>query len=691
MRSSRTWPSEIRLVRNAERGPSRTVRQSPKTLGSADPASGGGYGAAAPPIDPVASYRRAIRSAKRLARIHLRPPPAVTVSEWADGFRRLSSEASAEPGRWRTATAPYQREIMDSTVDPEVPEVVVMSSSQVGKTEILLNVVGYLIDLDPGPILVVQPTLEMSEAWSKDRLAPMLRDSPSLREKIPPAKSRSSGNTIRHKTFPGGHITMAGANSPAALASRPIRASLQDEIDRFPKSAGTEGAPSELADRRTNTFWNRIKLKVSTPTLKGFSHIDELYEASDQRQYHVPCPHCGHMQVLRWANVRWTEGDPETAVMVCSDDSDGEERGCGAIMEEGDKPGMLAGGAWVPRYATRKVRGYHINALYSPWRRWAEVVENFLRCKGSKEMLQTWVNTELGEPFEEDGERIEASALISRKERYAAEVPIGAGLLTAGIDVQGDRLESLIVGWGVDEEHWLIRHDMLFGDPGQALVWEELDALLRSEFRHESGAGLKVSAALVDHGGHHGEHVMRFVTGKARRRIFACRGMDGEGRPLVSRPKRSRRSRQGKAVLVGTVPAKDLIFTRLKIRDPGPGFMHIPDTMEDEVIFQITNEKVITRWSHGRPRRAYGKIRPGVAVEGLDCLVYNYGALATVGRAAHRRLEKWVAAVAERAAKASEASDEPPLPELPAPSDPVPVPKKRRKSRRRGRGWVKNW
>lgn len=237
----------------------------------------------------------------------LAPPPRLNISQWADSYRRLSSEASAEPGQWRTDRAPYQRGIMDAINEPGVETVVVMSSAQVGKTELLLNTIGYYMDYDASPILLLQPTLEMAEAFSKDRLSPMLRDTPALKDKVGDPKARNSGNTLLHKTFPGGHITMAGANSPSSLASRPIRILLADEVDRYPVSAGSEGDPVNLAAKRTTTFWNKKKLYVSTPTIKGVSRIEAEYEDSTMEQWCLPCPHCGEYQPLTWAQIRFED------------------------------------------------------------------------------------------------------------------------------------------------------------------------------------------------------------------------------------------------------------------------------------------------------------------------------------------------------------------------------------------------
>ena len=324
------------------------------------------------------------------------PPPDLTVSDWADAERRLSSESSAEPGIWRTDRAPYQRGIMDAVADETVREIWVMKSAQVGWTEILNNVIGYHIHQDPAPMLLVQPTLEMAEAWSKDRLAPMVRDTPALAERIADPRSRDSGNTLLHKKFAGGHLTVAGANSPAGLASRPIRIVLFDEVDRYPASAGTEGDPISLGKKRAATFWNRKVLAGSTPTIKGSSRIESGFESGDQRFYHVPCVHCGELQRLVWSQVRWPDGQPELAVYACV--------ACGAELTDADKPKMLRAGQWVASRESRGIASFHISELYSPWSTWADMAVAFVQAKKLPETLQTWINTSLGETFEERGD-----------------------------------------------------------------------------------------------------------------------------------------------------------------------------------------------------------------------------------------------------------------------------------------------
>ena len=385
---------------------------------------------------------------RKLAKL-LTPPPDLSVSEWADLYRRLSSESSAEPGRWRTDRAPYQRKIMDQINNPEVETIILMTSSQVGKTEIILNTIGYHIDYDPAPIMVMQPTVEMANTFSKTRLAPMLRDTPALKGKVADPKSRNSGNTILEKSFPGGVVVMVGANAPAGLASRPIRILLADEVDRFPVSAGTEGDPLSLAEKRTTTFYNRKKIFVSTPTIKGVSRIEKAYESSSQEHWCLSCPSCGEYQPLKWGQIKFeydkVKDKVESVDYVC--------KHCGAMHTEIEW--KASKGTWKADNPNSKVKGFHLNELASPWKRWEEIVEDFIEAKkNGVETLQVWVNTSLGETWEEKGVGVESDDLLNRREEYGCEVPNEVAVLTAGVDVQDNRLEYEIVGWGPGNESW---------------------------------------------------------------------------------------------------------------------------------------------------------------------------------------------------------------------------------------------
>jgi len=563
-------------------------------------------------------------------RPRLRTPPTLSVSEWADAHRILSPESSAEPGRWLTSRAPYQRGMMDAISDPLIERVVFMTSSQVGKTEIVNNVVGYFVDQDPAPLLVVMPTLDMAKAWSVDRLANMLRDSPRLQGKVRDARTRDSGNTMLHKVYPGGHLTVVGANSAAGLKSRPMRIVACDEVDAYPASAGTEGDPVALAFKRTTTFWNRKLILTSTPTVKGFSRIESEWAQTDQRHYFVPCPHCDERQVLRWPSLDFS--NRVEPVYICAH--------CKGEMHEYDKRDMLAAGEWVATYPDRKIAGFHLNALYSPWAKWAELVAEWRAIEGDRFKLQVFVNTALAETWEEDAERVSGETLESRRERYPSVCPMGVGLLTAGVDVQGDRLEIQVKGWGRGEESWLIHHEQIFGDPALGDVWAELDRILLRGWEHQSGTLLAVQACMIDTGGHHAEHVYRFCKTRQRsRRVYASKGANAAGRPLLGRP--SKANKYGVRLMpIGTDTAKDLIFARLRIASPSAGYMHFPDWVDPEYFAQLTAEKVVTRYYKGRPIRSYEKIRP--RNEALDLEVLCTAALVSLGSGTVRNLGAYV-------------------------------------------------
>ncbi len=519
---------------------------------------------------------------------------------------------------------------MDACSDPGVETVVVMSSAQVGKTTFIKAVIGFHVDQDPAPILLLNPTLEMSETFSKDRLAPMVRDTPCLRGKIADPRSRDSGNTLLSKRFAGGHITMAGANSPASLASRPIRIVLCDEVDRYPPSAGTEGDPVNLSFKRSVTFWNRKRVLTSTPTIKGASRIETAYEQSDKRRYHVPCPYCRGFQTLRWAQVKWPEDKPAEAHYKCEH--------CGSAITDADKIKFLREGEWRAGAEFNGTAGFHLNELYSPWRKFGEVAEDFLAAKkGGRETLKTWVNTSLGETWEEDqGERPDWAQLQARAEPYKVlSVPQGGLFLTAGVDVQNDRLAVKVKAWGRDEESWLIYWGELYGDPSQpGGVWNELDAMLVRNYEHASGALLPITAASVD-SGHHTHPVYNYCR-KREPLVAALKGMGQVGRPVLSRPSVQDVQYQGAVIKdgvklwpAGVDTAKRQIYHRLKLTKPGPGYMHFPQGLDDEYYQQLTAEKLVTRYTQGVPHTEF--VRAHERNEGIDCEVYAYHAAIRAG------------------------------------------------------------
>jgi len=520
---------------------------------------------------------------------------------------------------------------MDALSDSRLEDIVIMSSAQIGKTEILLNALGYFIDQDPSPILLLQPTLEMADAFSKDRLSPMIRDTKVLTGKVSDAKSRDSSNTIRHKRFPGGHVTMAGTNSPASLAMRPVRVVLADEVDRYPLSAGTEGDPITLARKRTANFPNRKIVLTSTPTTKGLSRIEAAWEQSDQRRFMVACPHCGERDYLRWENIRWDkagEGEklqhlPRTAHYVCPS--------CKGKITEADRAKMTATGIWESTdTGDGKTAGFHISALYSPWTPWAETVAAFLQAKSEgTESLKAWVNTYLGETWEDAGDSVADVPLLERREPYTM-APAGVLVITAGVDVQDDRLELEFVGWGHGEESWGLGYQTIYGDLSQDQIWKDLDSALSRIFDIQGGRKIKAACTCIDSGGHFTEQVYAYCRQRSGQRIYAIKGIAGEGRPLVGKPSPQRTGRIIRGTDLFTVAvdeAKGILYARLKLTEPGPGYCHFPLTPDYgiEYFSQLTAEKRITKKRFGFAYRVWEKMRD--RNEALDCRVYAMAAL----------------------------------------------------------------
>lgn len=549
----------------------------------------------------------------------LAPPPSLKISEWADAYRKLSPEASAEAGQWVTERAEYQRGIMDAISDESIDEVVVMSSAQVGKTEILLNTIGYHIDQSPCPILVVQPTLDMAATFSKDRLAPMLRDCSSLADRVKDPRSRDSKNTTYHKAFDNGHITMIGANSPSGLASRPIRLVLFDEVDRMQPTA--EGDPIELAKKRASTFWNRKFLMVSTPTNKNASRIEALFENTDKRLYYVPCKDCGEYQTLKWSGVQWERDKPETAVYVCDH--------CGSIWDDAARYRAIRHGKWRATAPFVGKAGFRLSGLYSAWTPLENAVKDFLEAKKLPDTLKVFVNTFLGESWEEEGDGIEEHDLHEHQEDYGDRVPKEVVALTAGIDTQNDRLVCEVVGWGRDEESWGIEYKTFFGDPASAGVWQELDNYLHLTWEREDGEQLGIRAACVDSGGHHTQAVYKFCKPRYGRRIFAIKGMGGEGKPVINGRPSTNNHIKCKLFTIGVDTIKELIYARLKIKDEGAGYCHFPTSYTEEYFRELTAEKVVKKYHRGFYKRQWVKVRP--RNEALDCRVYSYAALSIIG------------------------------------------------------------
>jgi phage terminase large subunit GpA-like protein len=553
-----------------------------------------------------------------------KPPPRLTVSEWSEAHRILSSESSARAGMFRLTLAPYQEEPMNSVHDPVVQSVCLMWASQTGKTECVNNIVGYFMSQDPSPMLCLQPTLDMAETWSKDRLSPMIRDTPTLKGLVSDPKTRESGNTMLHKRFLGGHITIAGANSPASLAARPIRVLLCDEVDRYPASAGSEGDPVSLAERRTDTFPNAVIIKTSTPTIKDLSKVENEYLQSDQRKWFVPCPKCDEFQVLTFRHIIFEKEKPEDATLRCEH--------CKKELTDEDRVKMVGLGEWRPTAEFIGKRGYWLNgmnSIFPPKRgfknRLHQAVAGFLESKRrGTEGLKTWVNTFCAEPWEEVDDVIEGHFLMARREVYE-ELPPEVLLLTAGVDVQADRLECEVVGWGVDEESWGVEYRVIYGDPSQPHVWNDLDEHLTARWPTEDGRELTVAACCID-SGYLTKSVYDYVAKYQFRGVYAVKGVGGFGKPLVARPTKSS-VREVRLFIIGTDTAKDTLYSRLKIRDTGFGYCHFPSTYDEKYFDQLTSEKCVIETKRGQRVRKW-IVKEGFRNEALD--VRNYAMAAMI-------------------------------------------------------------
>lgn len=541
--------------------------------------------------------KRAIPLFKKIFK-KLKPPPNLELSKWADEKRVLSQGRSSLPGKWRTDTAPYQREIMDSISDPDVTKTVVKSCSQIGKTDIaLLNPLGYYMENDPSPIMVMQPTLTMGESFSKERLTPMLEDTPCLKNLV--NSSKKSGNTILHKMFPGGYVTIVGSNSPQSLAMRPIRILLADEVDRYPASAGVEGDPLYLAGKRMETFWNAKEVNVSTPTIAGISRIETEFEHSSQGEWNVPCPCCGAYQPLVWSNLIYDKSDLSVIKYVCNS--------CGTISTEMEWKECFASGKYVHKFPRRKIKGFHLNILAStlPGAAWIKPVEKYLVAdaeakKGNSELLKTWTNTELGETWEEMGEQLAADGIEARAEKYGAEVPNEVIYITCGVDTQNDRFELEIIGWGYEKESWGLGYHRIYGDMKTSQPWDDLDKFLMQIYEKEDGSKLPIICTCIDSGGTYTSEVYKFCKAREHRRIYAIKGMGGP-RAYVSAGTRNNRYKALLFVL-GVDTGKSLLYERLEVEEPGPNYCHFPKGRGYDSFYYkgLTAEKQIMKYINRR-------------------------------------------------------------------------------------------
>jgi phage terminase large subunit GpA-like protein len=540
----------------------------------------------------------------------LTPDPALTVSEWADRHRVLSPRASAEPGRYRTDRTPYMRAIVDA-LSPTHParRIVVMKSAQVGFTEGGNNWIGYVIHHAPGPMLAVQPTVELAKRFSRQRIDPLVNESPALRERVKPARSRDAGNTVLSKEFPAGLLVITGANSAVGLRSMPARYLFLDEVDAYPPSADEEGDPVALAEARTRTFsWRSKVLLGSTPTIHGLSRIEREYEASDQRRYFVPCPHCRQMQWLKFERLRWDKGSPETAHYECAS--------CDARIEEHHKTAMLEAGEWRPTAEAKDpgTIGFHVSALYSPvgWLSW-ENIARLWEAATTDEARRSFKNSVLGETWVETGEAPDWQRLYERRESWQiGVVPSGGLFLTAGADVQKDRIEVDVWAWGRGLESWLVDHVVVEGGPEQAETWEELGRLLDRTWPHAHGTRVGIAKLAIDTG-YEAPAVYAWSRRVGHAQVAPIKGVEGFNRaaPVIGPThvdvteggKKLRRGARLWTIAVATFKSETYRYLRLAAptdeeieagaRCPA-GYIHLPRGAEAEWVKQLVAEQLVT-------------------------------------------------------------------------------------------------
>ncbi len=581
------------------------------------------------------------------------PPKRQKISDWAEANFQLP-ETSAEPGSWTKSRASYQQGILDAICEPGIQKVSLMCSAQIGKTIILLIVICYLIDLDPCSIMMTQPTTDMAEMFSKEKLASAIANVKPVTAKIA-QKSRDATSTILMKMFAGGFLRLAGANSPSSLASMSIRAYFADEIDKYPPSAGKEGDPVKLAMQRTETFWNWLVFLVSTPSVKENSRIEDEFEQSDKRRYFFPCPHCGHLQHFVWQRFEYSGKGTATADPILGVYYICEK--CNTPIAEKHKAQMIRQGQWQATAVAKDPKhiGFHINRFYSPWKGWVDLCLDYESSRNDHQKLQVFWNATLGLPFERvAGEKLDWQKLRDRgslSNYQQGTVPQLGLILTAGVDVQADRLEVAVIAWGEGEESFVIGYEQIIGDPLKPQVWEQLVQVTSKVYQRTplafrrsangesaepiDGAQLRVRATCIDSG-----YLTQEVYHQVRRHRylhwFAIKGQSGD-KPLVSRPSAQEINYKGDRVKrgidlykVGVDLAKETLYSRSQIETPGAKYLNFPSDLDSNWYEGFCSEVQVTKHRNGQPYMVWEKLA-GVRNEPLDTFVYALAAAHLAG------------------------------------------------------------
>lgn len=617
--------------------------------------------------------RAALDRTFRRAFANYKPPEPLTVSQWAERYRVLSRESAAEAGPWRNARTPYLVDIMDAFNDPRVREISVVAPSQVGKSEAQLNAIGYIIDQDPASTIYIQPNLDDAKKFSRTRIAPMLRDSPRLRDKVSEVRSRDSGNTVLQKSFPGGMLTIVGSQSPSALASTPARYVIGDEVDRWALSAGTEGDPWGLATARTTTYYNAKMMAVSTPTLKGFSRIEDLFNGGTQEHWCTQCPDCGEWHEIILDDIRFDHESTEhkrakqysvSNVTWCCPS-------CGTAHTEEEMRRQPA--RWIadaPEAIKRGRRSFWMSAFASPWRGWDEICLKFLESKDDPEKFKVFYNTILGQLWEDRGDVADEDTLLARREDYGTrtdgkpvDLPEGVLVLTMGVDTQKDWFSYEVVGHGYNGETWGIKKGIVIGDPDDDATWVELDRIIDGTYFFEDGTGLGISFTFIDSGGASTQSVYRHCRDRLSKRVFAIKGQGGDGVPYVRPPSKQNILVNGRTIgqvwlyVLGVDAGKASIVQALRVQEPGPKYCHFP--LGDERGYdwhffnELTAERRVQKRERGRVKWVWEQLLGHARNEAFD--VRNYS------NAAFQALDPDLDAVRERLiARRSAKKEQPP-------------------------------
>lgn len=579
---------------------------------------------------PALEWRPAVDAGglvERLFATYFVPRRRDHVDEWAEANRVLPRETSSEPGPFRLERTPYARQIYrDLSYDAPYEDVVLMCATQLVKSEAGLNWIGWAIEQDPSPMMIVQATLDNGRRYSRQRVGPMIQSSPTLRARVSEVRSRDAANTTMMKEFPGGILVITGANSAAGLASMPARFIHFDEVDDYPDDVDGQGEPMAIARARQDTFRRRKRLTSSSPKrAPGQSRIAHAFAEGTRFYYHVPCPHCGARQRLVWERLQRLESG--AAAYACVE--------CGGLTFEHQKPELLAGGEWVAENPASKIRSYHLSSLYSPvgWLSWAALLDEYLIAtqaltRGDDVPMKTFVTTRLALPYQEETAKVDGELLHERAEDYPLRlVPRDGLVLVAGIDQQDRRFEATVYAFGEGEEAWVVDYMVISGDLAQGDVWEKLDAYLDTRFRHVSGQSLPIEATVIDTGGHFTHEVYAFCRG--RKRVFAIRGGNRPGLPIKGKSSLVDVNWRGKVIKggvrlweVGVDRAKDLLHNRLSIDVPGPGYVHLSKHLPPEFFAGLASEeRVKKKTAHGE-RQAWVKKQGVLRNEPWDCSVY---------------------------------------------------------------------